>query len=784
MVDQMVLQAQRWVNKTYGSVPGYNPCDETGSTGWDTMFSLTRALQHELGITTLSDSFGPTTFARLSSYGPVGISSSNTRMRVIAEAALYCKGYSGGALDGSFDVDTQTGLTAIVRDMGLPITTIVSDVTPKVFKALLNMDAYVLTGEDGSDAVQTCQRWLNASYIGRGEFFVGPCDGHFSRNVQTALVYALQYQLGMTDSQVTGAIGPGTRAGLQAQAGVRNGSQDNGPTGWVRLFQCALAFNNYGNRWGDGGGTFSAEVERIVKVFQRFCMLAETGAGDYQTWMSLLVSTGDPERFGNAIDCMMPLNGARLKTVKDRGHTIVGRYLTGGTNKVLTHSEIALITEGGLSFFPIYQEFGDGVEHFTYSQGRSAGAAACAAARGFGIPYGTVIYFSVDFDAQDGEISSSVIPHFQGVRDAVAADGDHYSVGVYGCRNVCIRLQAAGLASRSFVSGMSTGFSGNLGFPLPQNWAFDQIKNLLLAAGTPGELEIDNDISSGRDLGVNSVTRPRDPNDGFYTMLIWLEARAGQWREQHSERSAPELVAQWLRMRSNTFGFTGSDTVFGELDSGFIDFVRGYAGRPDDRPLRDPRHLWDSDLDHFGASFGSVLNHDIAGDRSQVNLADFGTWGGDALSVLGQWFQSGLPASQAYAFAADRLATRADNSYLSLSDYIADVDAWVLGQQSRADPNVPLSTLFKQAYASPATASSRYASFFARRFNSDADLAKAAANSMFYEPGDSSTVWIRDLFWLKQFGDLLNPTPVYLPAEAREGVARAFADLVVRYARA
>lgn len=783
MVDQMVLKAQRWVNATYGSVSGYNPCVEDGYTGWDTMFALTRALQHELGVTALSDNFGPTTYALLSAYGPVGIGSSNMNMRTIAEAALYCKGYSGGNIDGAFDVPTQTGLTSIVRDIGLPIDSVVTDVTPKVFKALLIMDAYVMTA-GGSEAIRTCQQWLNGTYIGRGQFFIGPADGHFSRNVQVALVYAIQYELGMTDSQVTGYIGPGTRAGLQSQAYVSEGSQDAGSRHWVRLFQCALAFNNYANRWGDGGGTFVADMTRIVKVFQRFCMLPETGAGDYQTWMSLLVSTGDPDRKGKAIDCMIPLNSTTIKTVKDNGYEIAGRYLTGGTNKVLTNSEIALINDNGMSFFPIYQEYGNGLEYFSYAQGRSDGAAACAAAHGLGIPYGTVLYFAVDFDVLDTEITSVIIPHFQGVRDAVAADGNNYAIGVYGCRNTCLRLQSAGLTSRSFVSGMSTGYSGNLGFPLPSNWAFDQIKNTVLAAGTAGAVEIDNDIVSGRDLGVNSVTRPRDPNDGFYTMLVWLEARAGQWRVEHADRSAPELVAQWLRMRSNQYGFRGSGTVFGELDSGFIDFVRNYAGQPDDYPLRDPKYLWDTDLDHFGASFGAVIHHGIPSDPDTVNLADFGSWGGDALSVLGQWYRSGLPADQAYAFATERFATRADNSYLSLSDYLADVDAWVIGQQSHAAPTIPLSTLFRQEYATPDSASNRFGGFFARRFSLNADRARVCAANMFNQTGDTETALIRDAFWADQFGDLLAPTPVLLDGVARDGVARAFAELVVRFASA
>lgn len=54
-VDQKVLQAQQWVNATCSSVAGFNPVVEDGITGWSTMYALTRALQHELGITGLTD---------------------------------------------------------------------------------------------------------------------------------------------------------------------------------------------------------------------------------------------------------------------------------------------------------------------------------------------------------------------------------------------------------------------------------------------------------------------------------------------------------------------------------------------------------------------------------------------------------------------------------------------------------------------------------------------------------------------------------------------------------
>ena len=38
------------------------------------------------------------------------------------------------------------------------------------------------------------------------------------------------------------------------------------------------------------------------------------------------------------------------------------------------------------------------------------------------------------------------------------------------------------------------------------------------------------------------MTRPRDHNDAFFTLLVWLEARAGQWHgENHPDRTVAEL---------------------------------------------------------------------------------------------------------------------------------------------------------------------------------------------------------------------------------------------------
>lgn len=60
---------------------------------------------------------------------------------------------------------------------------------------------------------------------------------------------------------------------------------------------------------------------------------------------------------------------------------------------------------------------------------------------------------------------------------------------------------------------MSTGFSGNLGYPLPQNWAFDQISTIWVGSGD-GLIQIDNNIASNLDEGQSFVS-PVNHEDGL-----------------------------------------------------------------------------------------------------------------------------------------------------------------------------------------------------------------------------------------------------------------------------
>lgn len=497
-MDEMVLRAQRFINTIYGNVPGITKVAEDGITGWATMGALTRCLQHELGITALSDNFGQTTMSTLQSTWPSigpGTGAPANLVRII-QSGLYCKGYDGGQIDGIFNDHVAAAVRKLKSDAGVSGVYPGADMVPKVFKALLNMDAYVVVS-GGNPVVRSIQQWMNDRYVDRAGFFIVPCDGCFSRDVQKALMLAVQFELGMSDSQATGVFGPATQAGLKANP-LSVGSA--GP--WVRLFSAAMVFNK---REGvTFTGTFDAHLARQVRKFQNFVKLPVTGKGDFPTWASLLVSTGDATRKGSAFDCVTEITPARADALKAAGYRIAGRYLCNvpdtTLNKMIQPGELAVLAAKGLRVFPIYQTWGGSADYFQYAQGVVDALAAIEWARHHGFTSGTRIYFAVDFDALDHQVTSNVIPHFRGIADTMHEHARGYKVGVYGPRNVCSRVSGAGLTSASFVSDMSSGYSGNLGCPMPADWAFDQIATITVGSGA-GSIQIDNNIASGLDEG-------------------------------------------------------------------------------------------------------------------------------------------------------------------------------------------------------------------------------------------------------------------------------------------
>ena len=526
--DAMVYLTQRWLNQEYGDVPGFGYVTEDGRTGWDTVYGLTRALQVELGIADLADNFGPTT-ERLYSQNLLRRQDGVTNRKfAILQGALWCKGYNPGynlsetedgavVFNGVFDADVERAIIELKEDAGLINPDGV--VTVNIMKALMSMDSFkLLSSYGGTEAVREMQQKLNRKY----EAYTGitPCDGVYGRNTNKALIYALQAEEGMPPDVANANFGETTRLccpeipyfGRSTDArkypGTSSGSYYSNAeiTSITELLQFALLVNGYDT--GAIDGQWGPATQQALYDFQEKMKITLTGHADKTTWLSLFISCGDTSRSALAADCATQLTAAKAKSLYDNDYRYIGRYLTGNTKKI-TRSEAQIIFDAGLSFFPIYQTSADENSYFTSDQGAIDANAAIAAAAELGIPKNTIIYFAVDYDCLDYQITSNVIPYFKSVHE-VMSNSNTYRVGIYGTRNVCTRVSNKGYAESSFVGDMSTGFSGNLGFGMPSNWAFDQFYTTSIGSGS-GCLEIDKDGFSGLDSGVSKLDELKNP---------------------------------------------------------------------------------------------------------------------------------------------------------------------------------------------------------------------------------------------------------------------------------
>lgn len=515
-MDQQVKLTQEWLNATYSSNSNYVVIAEDGQTGGGTFRALVRALQIELNLS-VDGIYGNGVKAAVNALNLTPGYSANANIVKIIRGSLWCKGYTGGSMTDEIATYDTTMVNSIKEFQGDAGVTQSGNIDGKLLKALMNTDGYgVLQGEA---LVQQFQQQFNGRYYNVSAIDLVPTNGIYERNTNKMLIAAVQYEGNLS---VDGIFGPNTLNSLPTL------SRGNSRTNYNYLLQYFLAANGYNPNGFDGqygNGAFNA-----VKEFQSFMMLGADGICGKQTWASLMASCGDNTRSTTGCDCATPLTLAKAQALKNAGYNIVGRYLTnvdGGTlNKRMTAAEIGYLEQAGLKFFPIMQEHGNDISDFNVFSAMTDLIKATTAAVNLGIPAGSTIYFAVDMDATDAQIQSNIIPYFQ----VLASSNSAYNIGVYGTRNVCRSVQA--YTTYSFVSDMSTGWSGNLGFRMPTNWAFDQIREFTFTGSTDGSFALDNDVVSGRDAGVNpSACIPATPpessdvsdhnmvlgNDGYYT---------------------------------------------------------------------------------------------------------------------------------------------------------------------------------------------------------------------------------------------------------------------------
>lgn len=518
-MDVRVKEVQEWLGETFpsyfyydesGGNSGSYPVKPDGKTGNTTVKALIMALQIHLGLNPVDGVWGNGT----SSKCPTLSRTTNDLVLVkIAQGGFLCKGYNPGALDGKFGNSTANVVKSFKADLGFPDGS--ESLNATYFKSLLTTDPTKETISTNS-YIRMAQQYLNYHYSSLYQTKLGfiPTSGQYERKTSKALIYALQKEIGTTTD---GALGTNTFAKMPI---LTRGSL---AAAQVKVLQCALICNKFYVE--NINGNYDQSVMDKVSEFQEFMCLnldpnVTLGSVNRRTWGALLWSKGDTERIPNAADTRYQLTAVQAQSLYKDGIQYIGRYLTkvdGGFDKNLTLQEISNITKAGLKIFPLFQENNTKAEHFSYESGYDNGLKGIKAAIELRIP-SSVLYFCVDFDATEEQAETVVKQYFEGINAAKKIMNSSYRIGIYSARNTCDVICKAELAVHSFVSNMSTGYSGNLGFLMPENWSFDQYGTMKYVADDNSTFDLDKVIASGRDVGVGTIDDSGDDNWSLHTL--------------------------------------------------------------------------------------------------------------------------------------------------------------------------------------------------------------------------------------------------------------------------
>lgn len=731
--DERVAEVQQWLNDTYGKYEPsgrFNTVEVNGKTGWPTIYALRRALQIELGIEETSDAFGPTTYSKCPSVNQ----GSEGNIVYIIQGGLWCKGYSPGGFTGYYGNGTYDAVKKLKADMGFPTAS--GNMNRDIMRGLLDMSAFTLL-PGGREEIREIQQKLNYEYY---DFYqICPCNGLYDRDMNKMLMYALQKEEGISASDATGAWGPTT---IERCPTVSLGDSNV----FVTLVKYAVVCNGYSIN--TSSSVYDAELEATTKDFANSLLIEKTpNKIGYSIIRSLLSSNGDTSRSAKGCDTSTRLDQNKIETLKNHGYEIVGRYLTnvenGTLDKKMTKSEVELILKNGLSIFPIFQEYGAENSAFNQQQGYTHAQKAVQAAYDLCIPSGTTIYFAVDYDPQEAEITNYVYPYFKGINQYFSQIDSPYNIGVYGTRNVCRLLRkyenATFRIDNLFVSDASYGFSGNLGFTMPELWAFDQFATDITIGEGNGRISIDKVAISRLDKGFNLLSKPTQIGQ-VYNSLIKIERVARTYLENKGTSATAQninsLTLQYLRKLGGygeeytptqiadftatlekinlKISYVQTEEEKYELLNKFItqynlkrssmntllwyctagpidgDFCKLVDSELTDLTLNfiDPVTSLNYDFYHMAATAHGIdyMHPLLSFIEEQINL--FSGWGGD-LTTFAKDVYNGTEGSKDInflnQFAKSHICNPQYDTLFSLEDYISDIDAVNIGLLLKRD---------------------------------------------------------------------------------------------------
>lgn len=500
-----IKEIQGWLNKIFSSKSEWVKLDEDGIPGWGTVRGIVRGLQLELGLkgSQVDGVFGNSMLQKVPVISQANISSGAvdqpSRIISLAQCALRVKGYDAPRANYNppsefsyYSDQTTTAVQKLRSDANYHGGGDYS-IDAQVWKGLSSQDAYVLL-PNGDGKLRSIQQQLNSAY--QPAVGLNPADGVVTPQLSRALIKAVQSIVGQTPDGLWG------KSTLSAIPAVVDATSKNSAK-WAQVICWGLYINGYKDvpLESPAWGTFKTQIADFSKFLQ---LSTGNASGVYRTVIAaLFVSHGDQSRGYKdftqplarpvvGIDLATRLAG-KSKTFSNPKAGLsklnigfVGRYMQNAPqpviDKELSRAEVDELLQinvkdasgtYGFGIAPIWQTSGNSIAYFSSSQGAKDAQQAYDRARELGIPKDVTIFYAVDFDAFGPEIESNIRPHFEALNAQNKKLGGN-PVGVYGARAVCNYLSSQNLATASYVGNLSYGWTGNLGQPMPSNWAIDQ----------------------------------------------------------------------------------------------------------------------------------------------------------------------------------------------------------------------------------------------------------------------------------------------------------------------
>jgi hypothetical protein len=189
-------------------------------------------------------------------------------------------------------------------------------------------------------------------------------------------------------------------------------------------------------------------------------------------------------------------------SIKEAGYDFVCRYYNrNNPGKNLTREEAAALSRAGLHVVAVWENgYPTSPDYFSYEAGKKDGHDAHRYAHSIGQPANTPIYFTVDYDASEADLSGVVSKYMSGVLDAFReeeiAAGTHYDVGIYGSGQTCGHMLDAFRGAGGIRYAWLAESRGWRGYQTFSDWNIKQ-----LTGATVAGIPVDTNVTNGNGGG-------------------------------------------------------------------------------------------------------------------------------------------------------------------------------------------------------------------------------------------------------------------------------------------